>query len=156
MKNLKSVLRGKDAPNWKGRKASKSAVHKWLDSNYGKPKTCEMKRCMGTSIWFDWSLIHGRKYTHNRNNFRRLCRRCHQLYDGFNERVQSYRKSSENKIKVSVVQIDNHGNTVKVWDSISNAARFFGNMCHAGSIVLCCQGKLKHCNGFTWKYFNKK
>lgn len=61
--------------------SSKSAKHKWMESNYGKPKVCESKNCEGKSKWFDWCIKTGREYSHNREDYLRLCRSCHRKYD---------------------------------------------------------------------------
>ncbi len=65
--------------NWKGNKASKSAVHKWMNFHYGKPKFCE-----GCGVedrkWYDWANISG-EYLHSRDDFLRLCRTCHRRFD---------------------------------------------------------------------------
>lgn len=73
--------RGSDTPRWKGQDASKSAFHKYLDKNYGQPKLCENKDCKGKGKWFDWCLKTGKKYSHNREDYFRMCRSCHRAYD---------------------------------------------------------------------------
>jgi hypothetical protein len=70
---------------WKDDEASYSAVHTWLIKNYGKADLCEEKTCKGKSKNFEWALIHGKEYTHNRKNFRKLCKSCHRKYDFTNE-----------------------------------------------------------------------
>ncbi len=77
LKGIKNEL----APNWKGGKAGKGAVHKWLDVNYGKPKICESSQCLGKSKTFDWAKKTGAKYIKSRDAFLRLCRSCHKKYD---------------------------------------------------------------------------
>ena len=73
-------VRGKDAPNYR-EKVGVSRVHKWLDEQYGQPKTCEGKDCRGISIIYDWALKTGMEYKRDRGNFFRLCRSCHKRYD---------------------------------------------------------------------------
>ena len=66
--------------NWKGEIAGKSAKHKYLDSHYGKPRLCE--KCNRTNQKrYDWALVHGKEYSHNRADYLRLCRSCHHRYD---------------------------------------------------------------------------
>lgn len=66
-----------------GIKGDKAPIHKWLNTNYGRPRICEDKKCDGKieNRWFDWALKKGCKYKRNRNNFLRLCRSCHRRYD---------------------------------------------------------------------------
>lgn len=73
-------IKGENAPNWK-KEVGKSQVHKWLDSNFGKPKICENINCKKKSNWYDWALKKGKIYTRDRDNFLRLCRSCHRIYD---------------------------------------------------------------------------
>ncbi len=82
-------LKGKLAPNYK-RIVSNSQIHKWLDTNYGKPRICESKTCDGKTEnrWFDWAKKTGMEYERNRKNFFRLCRSCHRKYDMTEEKKQ--------------------------------------------------------------------
>ncbi len=63
------------------------AVHFWLRKHYGKADKCENPECQHTSTRYDWALIHGMEYDYNRNNFVKLCRVCHQLYDRTDDRA---------------------------------------------------------------------
>lgn len=56
-------------------------VHYWLRQNYGKPNKCLNLDCKGISTRYEWALIKGRKYIRKRENFMRLCRSCHAIYD---------------------------------------------------------------------------
>lgn len=76
----RKVRTGKNAPNYK-KVVGKSRVHQWMRDKYGTPKICDTKNCQSASIWFDWALIHGKKYERKRANFKRLCRTCHRRYD---------------------------------------------------------------------------
>ncbi|MEK6884929.1 MAG: hypothetical protein AABY22_35185 [Nanoarchaeota archaeon] len=73
-------VKGENAPNWK-RIVGKSQVHKWLDVNYGKLRTCEGNDCRKKSFTYEWCLKTGFKYERKRENFLRLCRSCHRRYD---------------------------------------------------------------------------
>ena len=55
-------------------------------AHYGNPSICEEKTCSGISKVFDWAIKHGREYSHNRKDYRRLCRSCHRKYDMTPER----------------------------------------------------------------------
>lgn len=80
-KRVENIPRGKSHYEWKGEKASLSAIHIWLHKNYGKAYKCESKKCNRKSKRFEWAKIKGKKYAHNRDNFMMLCRSCHALYD---------------------------------------------------------------------------
>lgn len=58
-----------------------SAVHRWIRKNYGIANRCENLYCSGKSIVFEWSLIKGKKIERKRENYWRLCKNCHNLYD---------------------------------------------------------------------------
>jgi hypothetical protein len=64
---------------YKGKNASKRAKHYWLDGNFGKPKMCE--HCDKTEGLFEWCIKTGKDYSHNRDDYLRLCRSCHRKYD---------------------------------------------------------------------------
>lgn len=80
------IRKGSKNGMWKGRSASYESIHQWLKSNYGKPRKCSKcgienlvakngKNCI------EWALKHGKKYSHNVNNYKILCRKCHARYD---------------------------------------------------------------------------
>jgi hypothetical protein len=56
-------------------------IHKWIRRKKGSADHCEnnTNQC---SKFFDWALIHGKKYEKNVENFISLCRKCHHKYDG--------------------------------------------------------------------------
>lgn len=56
-------------------------VHRWINLHFGSPKICENPNCERKSNWFDWCLKTGKKYERKRENFLRMCRRCHRRYD---------------------------------------------------------------------------
>lgn len=72
---------GNKAVAWKGDKASVSAFHTWLTKHHGRPDVCENRLCMGGSNIFEWCLKKGRKYSHNIEDYLRMCRSCHRKYD---------------------------------------------------------------------------
>ncbi len=53
----------------------------WLSYHYGKADHCDNPDCNHDSDYFDWSLIHGKKYERKRESFFQLCRKCHAKYD---------------------------------------------------------------------------
>jgi len=56
-------------------------VHQWLRHRYGNANKCESPECEGKSKTFQWALLKGKSYKHNRENFWMLCRSCHRKYD---------------------------------------------------------------------------
>lgn len=72
---------GEEAPRWKGEKAGKSAFHQYINKHHGRPKICENKECKGKSKDYDWCIKTGRKYSHNIEDYLRMCRSCHRRYD---------------------------------------------------------------------------
>lgn len=74
-------LKNEKAPNWRGDRAGKSAVHVWLNVNYGKPSLCENVKCEHKSDFYDWAKKTDKPYEKKRSSFLRLCRSCHLRYD---------------------------------------------------------------------------
>ena len=67
--------------NYKGDKAGKTAMHHYIAKHYGRPSICENPLCEGKSKSFDWCIKTGRAYSHNREDYLRMCRSCHRRYD---------------------------------------------------------------------------
>ena len=59
-------LMGENSSNWKGDDAGYHALHKWVPRG--------MKR------YFQWANI-SRKYLRDLSDWKRLCKKCHMLYD---------------------------------------------------------------------------
>lgn len=62
-----------------------------------------------------------------------------------------YPDSHALKQQHSVNQYDMDGNFIKRWDSIKEAAKTLG-IKSKSNIVMCCQGRYKHCKHFIWRY----
>ncbi len=75
-KKLREYKLGANNPQWKGKKATYNAIHKWLHRNIGKPpcEECGNKKA-------EWALLKGKEHAHNSNNYKRLCRKHHAIYD---------------------------------------------------------------------------
>jgi len=74
-----------------------NSVHKWLFYKYGNANKCESNECLERSKQYDWSLIHGKELTRDRNNFRMLCRSCHTRYDNrFDYCRNGHKRTEEN------------------------------------------------------------
>lgn len=54
-----------------------------------------------------------------------------------------------NATRKKVAQIDNTGNVVKVWDSMSDAARALG--LQVSNISHCCSGRITRTGGYKWR-----
>lgn len=64
---------------WKGDKASYSAIHHWVNTNFGRIMSCE--DCGNTSLKrYEWANISG-EYKRERSDWKRLCRKCHNKLD---------------------------------------------------------------------------
>lgn len=84
---------GADNFMWKGKNAGYVAIHNWLKTNFGKPTHCENLDCFyprpraqgvmvkGPPKRFEYALLRGKEYDHERGNFVMLCPSCHQKYD---------------------------------------------------------------------------
>ena len=55
------------------------ALHGWLRKMYQKNGICD--KCSSFTEPTEFSLIHGRLYTKNREDYRELCKKCHMKYD---------------------------------------------------------------------------
>lgn len=84
--------KGSNNAIWKGDNAGYNAIHIWLKSNFGKADKCENRLCTYPRMnrfgillkkpkMFTWALLHGKKYSHERKNFVKLCVSCHKKYD---------------------------------------------------------------------------
>ena len=57
------------------------------------------------------------------------------------------------KLDKKIVQFNDDGNVIKVWDSIHQAEKAMGGKC-LGHIWGCLKGNRKHCKGFKWQYYD--
>jgi len=73
--------KGENNWNWTGEHPKYWAAHKWVTRHYGKPDTCEMCGKSGLKAQkINWASI-GHLYLRSRNNWLRLCVKCHRKYD---------------------------------------------------------------------------
>lgn len=76
---------GQRNPQYGKRKASVSygTVHDWLKEKFGQPNNCE--HCGSTTQKrYEWAKKRGCEYERKRENFIRLCKKCHNDYDEVN------------------------------------------------------------------------
>ena|SRR3990167_1273988 len=89
--NRPPLLYGVEHPNWKGRKATYRAKHYWASSHFGVPRKCE--KCGTTKAKkFEWANKSG-KYKRNREDWMRLCTRCHHRLDEIHRKGWATRKN---------------------------------------------------------------
>lgn len=89
-------------PRWKGDKASYQSKHQYLKRNYGNPKICD--KC-GTEGFKEkggrWSIHWSKKtdaeYTHNREDYLGLCRKCHGKYDLNDDKLERLRTMAKSQ-----------------------------------------------------------
>ena len=72
------------------------------------------------------------------------------------ENVQHAEKMGlkNNRYKVAIYQYDLNGRFIREWNSISEAANFYG--LYGQNISKCCKKKCKTIGGYIWEYKNKE
>lgn len=77
--------------HWKGDQVGYFGVHDWMTKHFGQPKFCE--RCGDTNenTRYEWANISG-EYMRSRDDFFRLCKKCHNNLDGVNA-WQNFKKA---------------------------------------------------------------
>lgn len=76
-------LREEKSQHWKGDKVGYCGVHDWLTRQFGQPKNCEQCNTNDTNTRYEWANISG-NYKRDRNDFKRLCKKCHNDFDQVN------------------------------------------------------------------------
>jgi len=71
-------LRVERPPWWKGDQAGYRSLHTYLNRWFPKTGTCD--EC-GQGKRTEYALIHDRRYSRNREDYRELCKLCHNKYD---------------------------------------------------------------------------
>lgn len=81
---------------WKGDRAGRSAMHKWVQLIKGKPNKCES--CGATETRrYEWANI-DHQYRRVLEDYIRMCRSCHRTYDIKNNNYKiGFLKIYENK-----------------------------------------------------------
>lgn len=70
-----------DHPRWKGAEAKYSAIHKWVATAFGQPMECEWCGFASENRYqIQWANRSG-KYKRVREDWVRLCARCHWHFD---------------------------------------------------------------------------
>lgn len=70
------------SPNWKGGAVGYWGIHDWVNAQLGQPSICE--NCETTlPARYEWANISG-EYKRDTSDWVRLCKRCHNNFDGVN------------------------------------------------------------------------
>ncbi len=77
---------------WKGDAASYQAMHKRLESRFGKPKRCEKCKTTDRRRSYDWANMTG-EYE-KLGDYQRLCRSCHWKHDGTHKNLAAKKKET--------------------------------------------------------------
>lgn len=100
------------------------AIHRWMSAHYGRPQECENKKCLRLSKTFHWALKRGMSHAKNRTHYRRLCRKCHSVYDLTPENKKIFeknvKKASESN-HIRIVQYDSNMKKIAEYKSVKQA-----------------------------------
>lgn len=151
-------------------------IHYWLRKNFGSPKVCENTECEHLSNTYDWALKQGFEHAKSKDNYLRMCRKCHVKYDWTEERtnflIEQGHTESANKrrnevlrgvpksetarknmlkgaFRKSVLQFKD-GLLVREYASLQDAANDTGVT--VSSIWLNISGRQPTSRGFVYKY----
>lgn len=70
---------GENHPLWKGENAGYIALHNWIRLKLGKPNKCEICKTIKAKK-YEWANK-DHLYKRNKNDWIRLCTKCHRRYD---------------------------------------------------------------------------
>lgn len=74
------------------------------------------------------------------------------FYWSYNESLNNFSGIGQENNKLQIQQLSLNGELIKIWSSISIAAKETNSS--KASIIRCCKNKQKTCNNFIWKYLN--
>jgi len=66
-------------PGLKNTSITYKGLHTWINRNFGTPRKCDLCSTTKKTI-YDWANI-SERYLRDRNDWTRLCRKCHRSYD---------------------------------------------------------------------------
>ena len=81
---------GEKASSWKGDEVGYTGLHKWISKLYGSPKICDFCETE-TAKSYNWANKSG-EYKRERNDWYRLCRKCHHAYDDISSKMWQTRR----------------------------------------------------------------
>ena len=79
-KKMRESHLGRKHWNWKGDEAGKTAMHKWVYQQKGKPKVCEGCGATSKERRLAWANK-DHKYRRNLDDYLSFCYSCHKIYD---------------------------------------------------------------------------
>ena len=86
----KGETAGKNNVNYK-EVVKYGTVHDWMRYNFGTPKECEHCDFVSDNTYqFNWANISG-EYKREREDWLRLCRKCHHKYDDISSKIWAKR-----------------------------------------------------------------
>ena len=93
---IEAQPRGAKHSLWKGDEVSYSGLHYWIQRKLGQPSLCE--ECGTTTAKrFEWANISG-EYKRILDDWVRLCKKCHNLYDNVYKKMWDNRTKNSDKI----------------------------------------------------------
>lgn len=96
-KGLKGFGAGNKNGMWKGDEVSLSGLHKWVYSRLGQPDTCEHCKKSGLKgHQIHWANKSG-KYKRKKNDWVRLCVKCHWEFDEISKKTWEARDKNETR-----------------------------------------------------------
>lgn len=80
------TFKGEKNPRWMGDKVSYGAIHSWVRTHFGKPRTCESCGIKELNSYkMHWANL-SKEYKRERKDWVRLCAKCHKNFDkGFKQ-----------------------------------------------------------------------
>jgi len=90
-------LRVVHPPWWKGDEVGYRAIHTYLSKHFPKMGACD--ECGESKLMTEYALIKGRTYSRDRADYRELCKRCHNEYDGIDAALQAGRRRAAAQAK---------------------------------------------------------
>lgn len=82
--------KGENSPTWKGSRAGYYAIHIWANNTFGRLQNCEDCKSSKEKK-YEWANI-SKKYLRKRDDWKRLCTKCHRKYDGHQAKMWATRK----------------------------------------------------------------
>ncbi len=122
---------GSNNINWAGDKASYGTVHDYISYHYGQPQICE--HCDSVNLGsrkHQWANISG-EYKRQREDWLRLCAKCHFKFDGRSKHLAIYQKAKikkgrSNKTGFKNVRITKQ-NTYQSYLKIDGKTKYLGS-----------------------------
>lgn len=79
-KKISEAQKGDKGNNWKGHLATYNSIHHWVRDTFGRPEKCEHCDGLFTGRKIEWANKSG-EYKRDREDWIRLCAKCHRKYD---------------------------------------------------------------------------